>query len=892
MNMKDFAIFIYNNHPEHLQACLTAIREQSYDRAKIEVVIGTAPLTGEERAQINAWMSDCVLKEYDVPNAAVFYNDGIAATEAQICWFIDSAVLPQKPDTFKRVCENIRKTGMVACAMSFYDDGMDYPYQTYKLSQSVTAVLDVEQKPSDINLNLPSYFISRKRLGKQVFDPAFGVDFKEKFLLELYGANPVYFNLGTVKLTSLAPFEDNTSKCAVQYEFDWYTPALEQWLAYIKTFRHVPIYVQEVVMYMIYAKYNCNTNERNKNVLDANEVERFLAATKALLEYLDDNIILQSQIDSEYKHWNHAFKIPRTLKFYLYKLKRGDNFFTYVSGGRLFESHDRLNTPILRLYYEKVNVYAINYQNGKLLFDCTVGIQDYLAHDDIHIKMVYGGKEVPIRRNHVYGLSRAFGKVINEKYTFQFEVDVHERFGSLRAYLIYDGIEYEMSFNFVKIQARLNNSKRAYWNGDGFTVQNKHNELVISRSSALKTLKLEALFFLSKIKNEESKAYVFREFWLRTLYFLSKPFLKKKNIWITFDKLYKAGDNGEYMYQYGLQNGLNIYYIIKRDAPDFERLVRQNKKRVLVYGSTRCKLYSLHAKVILDTHANAISYCGFDGDERRFVAGLFNPEIICIQHGLSMQELGQFQNRLFDNIRLYCCASPYEIENLSKPEYDFKPEQLLLTGLARFDGLKNCDQKIILITPTWRRNVVNSSVAHFKKKHNDNFKNSTYFKIYNGLINNQKLIECAKHTGYRIIYLLHPAMSSQMEDFKGDDYIELLQATGDMNYEKILTESSLMVTDYSGVQYDFAYMKKALIYYHPDALPPHYDTGMMDFATMGFGPVCKNEETLVNELCFYMQNGCQIKPEYRERDEKFFAFDDHNNCERIFRAVTRYLEKA
>ena len=55
------------------------------------------------------------------------------------------------------------------------------------------------------------------------------------------------------------------------------------------------------------------------------------------------------------------------------------------------------------------------------------------------------------------------------------------------------------------------------------------------------------------------------------------------------------------------------------------------------------------------------------------------------------------------------------------------------------------------------------------------------------------------------------------------------------SYEKILTESSLMVTDYSGVQFDFAYMRKPVVYFHSPKLPPHYQEGGFSYETQGFG---------------------------------------------------------
>ncbi len=59
----------------------------------------------------------------------------------------------------------------------------------------------------------------------------------------------------------------------------------------------------------------------------------------------------------------------------------------------------------------------------------------------------------------------------------------------------------------------------------------------------------------------------------------------------------------------------------------------------------------------------------------------------------------------------------------------------------------------------------------------------------------------------------------------------------------------------------------------------------MDYETQAFGPVCRNETEVVDALCDAMRGGCQMKPEYRARADRFFAFDDHNNCARIYEAA-------
>ena len=99
-----------------------------------------------------------------------------------------------------------------------------------------------------------------------------------------------------------------------------------------------------------------------------------------------------------------------------------------------------------------------------------------------------------------------------------------------------------------------------------------------------------------------------------------------------------------------------------------------------------------------------------------------------------------------------------------------------------------------------------------------------------------------------------------------------------------------MVTDYSGVQFDFAYMRKPLVYYHPKTLPPQYDDGGMNYETMGFGDICVDHESLIETLCGYMLNNCIMEDKYVKRVRDFFPYDDFNNRERMYIEVENYLK--
>lgn len=379
---------------------------------------------------------------------------------------------------------------------------------------------------------------------------------------------------------------------------------------------------------------------------------------------------------------------------------------------------------------------------------------------------------------------------------------------------------------------------------------------------------------------------------IRLLYWLTRPIYRGKNIWLTFDKLYKGGDNGEYFYKYMMtrtSQGILPVYVLRKDVPDYDRLVKEGY-HPSPYRSLHQRLLYLNAKLVFATHSGVHSFCGFNNWEVQFVQDRLQAVNTCIQHGLSVQDLRADSHRAVNNNQLYFCASPCEIENLSGPEYGYAPEVLRLTGIPRYDGLVSHEKKQILITPTWRSYIAMPSVMGKTRPYNPEFKNTDYYKIYQSLLEDQRLAETARSTGYRIIYLLHPVLSAQKKDFRPGEGVEILSAL-EADYERLLTESGLMVTDYSGVQFDFAYMRKPVIYYHPAQLPPHYEEGRFSCEAQGFGEICHEQEELVRLLCEYMESGCQIKPFYRERADAFFAYDDRDNCRRIFEEASHVSTK-
>jgi len=103
-------------------------------------------------------------------------------------------------------------------------------------------------------------------------------------------------------------------------------------------------------------------------------------------------------------------------------------------------------------------------------------------------------------------------------------------------------------------------------------------------------------------------------------------------------------------------------------------------------------------------------------------------------------------------------------------------------------------------------------------------------------------------------------------------------------------ETDLLISDYSSAVFDFAYLRKPLVYCQFDREEffsgKHTAVkGYFDYERDGFGEVETTLEGTVARIIEYMENGCALKDYYRERINNTFAFNDTKNCERVYQAI-------
>lgn len=863
----------------------------------IEFLIYDTACTEETRQFLLQFSDDARVKIHSHPSwtLAQCYNDGIAQSEGQFLNFSKDTV-SFLPVRFSQAISQFRKDARSIVSFVPFQRvlGKETKVLNFKTRNSFMSLYDM---PYCCNLCLASLFIRRAALEYPVqlrFDESLPWEFEELFLVQLYEQTG-----GFAIRKGGFYYEEylyvDSYNYPLLYEKDWYTKTLREiFLPFLKK-KPDSMIRQATLIRLIETRLAGNLDNRNKTLLNDEEREEYFQLIAELLRLIPDRVIAQFD-------WTHRRTLQRFMSMNLLRLKYGTAELpvTLQQGGtsQKPDTFVCFQDQILeRMSVVDFAVRAINYKDQTLTFDGELRNVYFADYSEVSLYLVCNGHKFKAKQLPIWGYTKYFGATVRRAYMCQVSIPLKVIRSASTFYFEarYRDWSSPLSCVFPKVQAHINDQlRRNYWDcGDFILRYSKVRQVFLIRKSTFVNRLIHEVRLLWEIfRQKKLDPTVRREvLLLRLAYFITRSFYRNKTLWLTYDQLFKGGDNGEYFYRYVSEHhakDAKIYYVLNEDAQGYQEL-QQKYGTVLKFKSFKLRFMALHAKIIFATRVDVKLFCGFDSVEERYIRDLFNAEIMCLQHGLTIQKIAEYQNRLFDNQTYYFCASPYEVANVRKPIYGYDPEKILLTGAPRYDGLVGQPKRQILITPTWRRNVTAGTNEKGKQnEYSQNFKHTVYFQVYNSLINNRKLIDCARRTGYKLIYLIHPILSPQIGDFETNDYVEI-RAGSDVNYETILKESMLMVTDYSGIQFDFAYMRRSLLYYHPEELPPQYDEGGLKYDTMAFGPVCKTQDEIVDALCQMMECDCALRDLYRERIEDFFPYRDQDNCKRVYEAVQGIL---
>ena len=357
-------------------------------------------------------------------------------------------------------------------------------------------------------------------------------------------------------------------------------------------------------------------------------------------------------------------------------------------------------------------------------------------------------------------------------------------------------------------------------------------------------------------------------------------------IWVLSDRTEAAGDNAEALFRYLMRMGRNkryaTYFVLESDCADFPRISEIGP--VVPCGSESHLVTQLAASMIISSAADDRVFTPY-GADHIYYQDLIDSRYVFLQHGITVDPIWRWMNRLSKNAVMVCAAARSEYQLMKDPGHGFDDDVVRLTGFARYDRLWNWKKRVIAIMPKWRQEYALPLVPGTSRREYDpSFKETPYYRFYERLINDPDLINAMRQHGYKGIFYMHPSFREQAKDFHGNDVISVWDDI--IPYSKVFRESSLLITDYSSVSIDFAYLKKPVVYtqFDREVFYKHSARGF-DYEKDGFGPVYTTYEETVPGIIEIINRNCRNTTEYLRRIDAFFAYTDHGNCRRIFREL-------
>jgi len=385
-------------------------------------------------------------------------------------------------------------------------------------------------------------------------------------------------------------------------------------------------------------------------------------------------------------------------------------------------------------------------------------------------------------------------------------------------------------------------------------------------------------------------AWIVDFFEMVMFYVISRFYKNKKefkDVWLISDTGTEANDNGYHFFKYLNENHkeVNSIFIISKDKPLHYNKVKDIGK-IVEYGSAMHKIYFFLAHIYISPHPFFLQPWSY-----KLYKKLFDrknkQKMVFLQHGIIKDDMSNLLSKdktLFD---LFITSTEKEYKSIANTyDYKYKDNEVVLTGLARYDNLLNFETKRqILVMPSWRNNFVRLGLAKDIWITEDDFIKTNYYKHWQSLIASKKLMQILDDNRIELLFYPHYKLQRYIHLFNAPNDIVKILSTESSDVQTLLKESKLLITDFSSIYFDFAYMKKPLIYYMFDT--PHYNKGYFDYSRDGFGDIIKNEDKLIDKIEFYINNSFTMEDKYINRVDDNFTFRDTNNSERIYNAIIK-----
>ncbi|ROR33691.1 CDP-glycerol glycerophosphotransferase (TagB/SpsB family) [Curtobacterium sp. JUb34] len=363
--------------------------------------------------------------------------------------------------------------------------------------------------------------------------------------------------------------------------------------------------------------------------------------------------------------------------------------------------------------------------------------------------------------------------------------------------------------------------------------------------------------------------------------------------WVFMDRDNQANDNAEHLYRWVRRNRpeINAWFVLTESSPDWARLEAEGF-RLVPYGTPTWRALLLHAAHLASSHIDAYVVQPLD-------AARYGPpryRFTWLQHGVTNYDISRWINP--KPVEALVVVTPQEQAAIAGPgPYSFSDREVVLTGFPRHDELLRkrravieADRDAILIMPTWRKKLSGRQLRGTNtREKNPQFLESEYARSWIELLSSAALRELAVREGKRIVFMPHPNLEPYLADFDLPGAIEVV-GYAETNVQDVLAHGAVMVTDYSSIAFEAAFLDMPLVYFQFDDATFFDGThvgrrGYFDYERDGYGPVARRAADVTNALEEIAEDGFRSGELFMKRAAESFITRDELNCQRVFEAM-------
>lgn len=391
----------------------------------------------------------------------------------------------------------------------------------------------------------------------------------------------------------------------------------------------------------------------------------------------------------------------------------------------------------------------------------------------------------------------------------------------------------------------------------------------------------------------------------KPLWITEDPFaaLRFRKAWALMDRVHDADDSGERLFRYlrDARPDINAWFVLERGVPDWHRLTQDGYgSRLIAYGGFTWKQLMVNAEHLISSHIDVPVQNPPD------LAGLpRNWRFTFLQHGVIKDDLSNWLNS--KSVDLFITSTPDEYASIvgDGTPYSFTSHEVKLTGLPRFDRQREVgnsvakkDRNLVLVAPTWRHWLTPPLLRGSQRRSvYSDFLETNYAAHWMGFLWSAELARFCRSEGLRIGFLPHPNIQSVLPDLDLPGHVLPLTFHG-QDVQRTFARSAAMVTDYSSMAFNVAYIDRPVVYFQFDQREMleggHVGrAGYFNYERDGFGPVATTVESAVDAVMGCLAGGRRgPSPEYQRRIDDTFPLRDGRCCERVTSAIERLSSPA